>query len=196
MPLLVTGLVLFIGVHVVTMLRELRASLIARLGEGGYKGLYSLVSFAGLIAIVWGYAQYRAGGYIPVWEPPRWARHLAWTLMLPVFPLLIAAYAPGRIKAAMKHPMLVAVKLWALAHLLANGDLGSILLFGSLLAWAVADRISLKRRTEQSEVVRAQAPDAATAIRNDLIAVGGGLALYAAVLLWLHPILFGVSVLG
>jgi uncharacterized membrane protein len=196
MPLLITGLVLFIGMHVVTMMRDARASLIARFGEGGYKGLYSLVSFAGLAAIVWGYAQYRAGGYIAVWEPPRWTRHLAWTLMLPVFPLLIAAYAPGRIKATLKHPMLVAVKLWALAHLLANGDLGSMLLFGSVLAWAVADRISVKRRAEQSAVAAAQAPDAATATRNDLIAVAGGLAAYAAILLWLHPVLFGVRAMG
>ena len=193
MTLLIAGLVLFIGAHAVTMMRDVRAELIGRMGEGLYKGLYSLASGAGLALIVWGYIQYRASGYIPVWEPPRWTRHLAWTLMLPVFPLLIATYVPGRIKAALKHPMLVAVKIWALAHLLANGDLGSILLFGSVLAWAIIDRISLKRRAVQSEVAAARAPDAATATRNDVIAIVVGLAIYAAVLLWLHPILFGVS---
>lgn len=196
MTLLVLGLILFIGVHAVTILRSQRASLIGRFGEGGYKGLYSLLSFAGLILIVWGYVSYRAGGYIPVWEPPRWTRHLASTLMLPVFPLLIGAYAPGRIKAVLKHPMLVAIKLWALSHLLANGDLGSILLFGALLAWAVAARISLKRRGELSMVSAAQAADAATARRNDIIAIVAGLAIYA-VLVWRgHLWLFGVSPLA
>ena len=196
MTLLVLGLILFIGIHAVTILRTQRAALIGRLGEGGYKGLYSLVSFAGLILIVWGYVSYRAGGYIPVWEPPRWTRHLALTLMLPVFPLLIGAYVPGRIKAVLKHPMLVAIKLWALAHLLANGDLGSVLLFGSLLAWAVAARISLKRRSELSVVSAALAPDAATARRNDIIAIVAGLAIYA-VLVWRgHVWLFGVSPLA
>ncbi|WP_342362224.1 NnrU family protein [Terrarubrum flagellatum] len=196
MLLLVLGLILFIGVHTLTMMREQRAALIAGVGEGPFKGLYALASFAGLILIVWGYVSYRAGGYIPVWEPPRWTRHLAWTLMLPVFPLLVAAYIPGRIKQAAKHPMLLAVKIWATAHLIANGDLGSILLFGSVLAWAVACRISVKRRAEQSAITMAQPADATAATRNDLIALVVGLAIYALILVWLHPILFGVSALG
>lgn len=196
MTLLILGIILFIGVHALTMMRQQRAQLIGKLGEGGYKGLYSVVSFAGLALIIWGYASYRAGGYIPVWDPPRWTRHVAATLMLPVFPLLIAAYAPGRIKAALKHPMLAAIKFWALAHLVANGDLGSILLFGSLLAWAVICRISQKRRGELSQVSAAQAPDAATARRNDIIAVVAGLVLYVVMMVWLHPILIGVPVMG
>lgn len=196
MTLLILGLIIFLGVHALTMMRGQRAQLIARVGEGPYKGLYSLVSFAGLALIVWGYVSYRAGGYIPVWEPPRWTRHTTWLLMLPVFPMFIAAYAPGRIKAALKHPMLAAIKLWALAHLIANGDLGSILLFGSVLVWAVLSRISQKSRAELSDVAAARAPDAATAMRNDIIAVVAGLVLYVAVLIWLHPVLFGVSALG
>lgn len=196
MALLILGLILFIGVHALTMMRQQRAQLMGRLGEGGYKGFYSLVSFAGFALIVWGFVSYRAGGYIPVWEPPRWTRHAAAALMLPVFPLLIAAYVPGRIKAALKHPMLAAIKFWALAHLIANGDLGSILLFGSLLAWAVVCRISQKSRRELSQVSAAQAPDAATARRNDIVAVVVGLVLYVVMMVWLHPILIGVPVVG
>jgi uncharacterized membrane protein len=189
MLLLILGLVLFLGTHALTMARGPRGQLIARFGEGGFRGLYTAASLAGFAALIIGYAQYRAAGYIPVWTPPTGLAHLALLLNLPVFILLAAAYLPGRIKAAVKHPMLLAVKIWATAHLLANGDLGSMLLFGGFLAWAVAARISLKRR---AGVVPFHASGWS---RNDTFAVGAGLALYVVFALWLHPVLIGVSVI-
>lgn len=193
MVLLILGLALFIGVHAFTMARGPRAAAIARLGEGPYKGAYSLLSLLGIVLISIGFGQYRQDDYLQVWDPPVWTRHLALLLVLPAFVMFVAAYFPGRIKRTLKHPMLAGIKLWALAHLLANGDLGSILLFGSLLAWAVAARISAKRR---DEVVPHGGPAAAPAgPRNDLMAVGIGAAAYLAFLFWLHPLLIGVSAL-
>jgi uncharacterized membrane protein len=126
---------------------------------------------------------------VVLYVPPGWLRYVTLLLMLPVFPLLIAAYLPGRIKTAMKHPLLNAVKFWGLAHLLANGTLADVLLFGGFLVWAGVDRMSLKRRV--------QAVPAAPAGRfNDLIAVVVGLALYALFIEWAHLRLFGVSPLG
>ena len=117
-------------------------------GEGPDKGLDPLVSLLGVVLIAVGFGRYRAAGYIPVWDPPTWTRHLALLLVWFAFVSVAAAYLPGRIKARLKHPMLTGVKIWALAHLLANGDLGSILLFGAILVWAVLARISAKRRDE------------------------------------------------
>jgi uncharacterized membrane protein len=193
MALLVLGLVLFLGTHAFTMARGPRSALVGKLGDGPYKGLYSLVSLAGIVLISIGFGRYRAAGYIPVWDPPVWTRHLALLLVWPAFVAFAAAYLPGRFKAALKHPMLAGIKIWALAHLLANGDLGSILLFGSILAWAVAARISVKRRDE----VRPHAgPAAAPAgLRNDLLAVAIGTAAYLSFVFWLHPRLIGVPVL-
>ncbi|MBQ0824413.1 NnrU family protein [Microvirga terrae] len=192
MTLLILGLVIFLGMHAFSMARGARAALIARIGEGPYKGLYSLVSLAGIVLISVGYGQYRAGGYVPVWDPPVWTRHLALLLVWVAFVCFVAAYLPGRIKRGLKHPMLVGVKIWALAHLLANGDLGSILLFGSILAWAVLARISVKRRD-----VAAQHGGTATPAgwRNDVLAVVIGTAVYLAFVFWLHPWLIGVPVL-
>lgn len=191
--LLTVGLLLFLGIHAFTMARGSRARLIARIGEGPYKGLYSLVSLLGLVLIVIGYGQYRQGGYIPVWDPPVWTRHLALLLVWIAFVCFAAAYSPGRIKRHLKHPMLVGVKIWALAHLLANGDLGSILLFGTILIWAVLARISIKYRDEAP--VHGAPTETSTGIRNDVIAVVVGTLLYAAFALWLHPWLIGVPVL-
>ncbi|WP_439527420.1 NnrU family protein [Pannonibacter sp.] len=187
---LIAGLVLFFGCHGVTMKRDLRTRLITRLGEGGYKGLYSLVSAAGLALIIFGYGQARFEGAPLVYEAPTWLRHMALLLLLPVFVFLIAAYVPGRIKTAVKHPMLVAVKLWSLAHLLANGDLASVLLFGSFLAYAVIDRISLKRRPASDT---GGAPAIQLGAAGDIIALVGGLALYGLFVWKLHLWLFGVS---
>ena len=193
MTILILGLVVFIGAHAFTMAREQRARAIARLGEGPYKGLYSLISLLGLVLIVWGFGEYRAGGYTQVWTPPVWTRHLAVQLVWTAFVALAAAYLPGRIRGTLKHPMLAGLKIWALAHLLANGDLGSMLLFGALLAWAVAARISTKRR---DEVLDHGGPAAAPAgWRNDILAVAIGTALYLVFLIWLHPLLIGVPAL-
>jgi uncharacterized membrane protein len=187
--LLIIGLVVFLGIHCFSMARASRAGLIGRVGEGPYKGIYSLLSLAGIVLIAVGYGQYRAGGYIPVWDPPVWTRHLALLLVWIAFVCVAAAYLPGRIKARLKHPMLAGVKIWALAHLLANGDLGSILLFGSVLAWAVAARISVKRRDVAAQHGGTAAP---MGWRNDVLAVVLGTAIYVVFLVWLHPWLIGV----
>src|SRR5256884_7504624 len=145
---MILGLIVFFGVHTLTIQRKLRAQVIAATGEGGYKIGYALASFAGLALIIWGFAQYRAAGMWSIWEPPIFLKHIAVALMLPAVIMVVASYIRGRIYTTLKHPMLTGIKLWAAAHLLANGDLGSIILFGSFLAWAVYDRISLKRRTD------------------------------------------------
>jgi uncharacterized membrane protein len=184
---LVLGLVLFLGMHSVEIFsRSLRANAIARMGERPWKALYTLISIVGFILIIWGYGQARQEPVL-LYAPPVWMRHLSALVMLPVFPLLLAAYMPGRIKTALKHPMLASVKFWALAHLLANGMLADVVLFGSFLAWAVADRISFKRRVARP--IQTAPPSK----MNDVIAVVAGLAIYVVFVLWLHVRLFGVS---
>jgi uncharacterized membrane protein len=187
MAILILGLVLFLGMHSVAIVAPAwRERAIARLGLGGWQGLYSVVSLLGLVLLVWGYGLARAQP-VPVYVPPLWTSHLALLLLLPAFPLLLATYLPGRIKTAVKHPMLAAVKVWALAHLLANGNLHDLVLFGAFLAWAVASRISLKGRTPPP--VHTALPSKA----NDLIAVVGGLLLYGAFIGGAHAWLIGVS---
>lgn len=193
MLLLILGLVLFLGMHAVTMKRDLRARLIERIGAGGYKGLYSAVSIFGFVLLIYGYGLQRAAGYTVVWEPPVWTRHLALLLNLPIFILLAVGKRPSWLLSRVKHPMLLAVKIWATAHLLANGDLGSILLFGGFLAWAVMARISVKRRPE--EIARSAAMADVPFGRGDVIAMVAGLALYVVFAVWLHPLLIGVPVI-
>jgi uncharacterized membrane protein len=190
MLLLIVGLVLFLGVHSVAIVApDLRARAIHRLGEGAWKGLYALVSLIGFVSICYGFGLARQTGLV-LYSPPAWARHAALIVMLPVFPLLVATYLPGRIKSAAKHPMLAAVKFWAFAHLLANGSLADVLLFGGFLGWAVMDRISLKRRPAQP------LQTAPPGRWNDVIAVVLGLAIYALLIGWAHVKLFGVSPLS
>jgi uncharacterized membrane protein len=188
---MILGLVLFVGVHLLTTRRDLRARFVATLGEGGYKGCYSLVSLAGLALIAWGFANYRAAGMIEIWHPPSAFKHITEALMLPAVILAVAAYIRGRIYTTLKHPLLAAVKLWAVAHLLANGDLGSIILFGALLAWAVFDRISLKRRADAGAP-----PIPVGGPVNDVIAVAVGVVAYLALGYVFHPVVIGVSVFG
>ena len=184
---MILGLALFFGVHGVTTQRDLRARLIAVRGEAAYKIGYSLISALGLVLIVWGFGHYRATGWIDVWYPPKAMKHIALTLMLFAVILVVASYIRGRIYATLKHPMLAGIKLWALAHLLANGDLGSIILFGSFLAWAVFDRITLKRRSDPG------APDFGMGGRDcDTLAVIVGTLLYLALGFWFHPYVIGV----
>jgi uncharacterized membrane protein len=167
--------------------RESRAALIGRLGEGPYKGLYSLASAGGLVLIVWGFARYREMAWLQLWTPPAWLHPVALVLMWLAFVALAAAYSPaGWIKGVLRHPMLVGVKAWALAHLLVNGDLGALILFGAFLAWAVYDRIALKRRGDEG------APRAGFGV-GDVVALAVGSAAYAA-MFWLHPLLIGVSI--
>ncbi len=188
---MILGLVLFLGVHTLTTQRKLRARLIASAGEGGYKIGYALVSLAGLALIVWGFAHYRATGWIDVWYPPRWLKHMAVALMLPAVILVVAAYIRGRSYTVIKHPMLSGVKLWAAAHLIANGDLGGIILFGSFLGWEVFDRISLKRRTDAGAP-----PIPVGGPTNDLIAIAVGIVAYLALVFAFHPVVIGVPVVG
>ncbi len=187
---LILGIVLFLGAHSVSMARGLRAGIVGRVGEGGYKGLYSLVSLVGFVLIVRGFAAYRVEGWVQLWIPPAGLRHLTITLMWVAFVCLAAmGKRPGRIRGWLRHPMLVAIKDWALAHLLANGDLGGMVLFGSFLAWAVADRIAVKARG----VLGAERVRGFT--RSDAIVLVSGTIAWAAMIA-LHPYLIGVSVLA
>jgi uncharacterized membrane protein len=190
MAVLVAGLVIFLGVHSIAIFAPgVRERARIRLGEGPWKGMYALVSLVGFALIVYGFGLARRSPVL-LYLPPHWLRHVTFLFMLPVFPLILAAYLPGRIKTAAKHPMLAAVKFWAFGHLLANGLLADVLLFGGFLAWAVMDRISLKRRPPQANHT---APPGRF---NDLIAIVLGLALYAFFIGWAHVRLFSVSPLG
>jgi uncharacterized membrane protein len=191
LAIMIAGLAVFFGVHVVTTMRKQRAAVIARLGEGPYKIVYSVLSAIGIVLIAWGFARYRATGWIDVWYPPAWTRHIVVTLMWPASICLVAAYIPGDIKRVLKHPMLVGIKLWAFAHLIANGDLGSIILFGSFLAWAVFDRITLKRRADAGGP-----PIPLGGRRNDLIALAVGTIVFLVLGLVFHPLVIGVPAMG
>lgn len=188
---MIVGLVLFFGTHLVTTRRALRARLIAERGAGTYQIAYSLLSVLGLVLIVWGFAHYRATGWIDVWYPPKAMRHIALAVMPFAVILVLASYIRGRIYAKLKHPMLAGIKLWALAHLLANGDLGSIILFGSFLAWAVYDRITLKHRSDAGAP-----PIPVGGVGNDVIAVVLGIVIYIALIVAFHPFVIGVPVIG
>jgi uncharacterized membrane protein len=191
MGVLVVGLVLFIGAHVFVTFRAQRDAVVARIGEWPYKGVMALVSAAGIILIGYGFGQYRATGWIDVWYPPRWTFYITQILMWPASICVVAAYSRGNIWRKLKHPMLVGVKTWAVAHLISNGDLGSIVLFGSILAWAVYDRITLKRRTDPGAP-----PIPVGGHRNDTIALVIGTILYLALGLVFHPLVVGIPVFG
>ncbi len=188
---MIAGLILFLGIHTLTTQRGWRAQCVAAMGEGGYKIGYAVASFLGLALIVWGFAHYRADGMILVWSPPTFLRHLNVALMLPAVILVVASYIRGRIYTAVKHPMLAGVKLWAFGHLLANGDLGEIILFGAFLAWAVFDRISLKHRADTGAP-----PIPVGGVTNDVIAVVVGIVAYLALAFAFHPVVIGVPVIG
>lgn len=189
MTILIVGLVLFLGIHSVRIFAPAwRDAMRARLGDGPWRGLYSLVSIVGFVLIVWGFGMARADtGYL--YDPPLWTRHLAALLMLFSFIALgIYGFPPGRLKPILKHPMLVAIKIWAVAHLLANGETASVVLFGAVLVWAVADRISVKRR---GAPVPAPGP-----VKWDVAAVAAGVVLYLLFIWRLHLWLIGVAPLG
>lgn len=190
MSMLVLGLVLFFAAHSVSIVSDpWRNRMVVQMGEWPWKGAYALVSIVGFVLIVWGYVLARQEPTV-LYAPPAWLRPVAMALLLPVFPLLMAAYLPGRIKTAARHPMLAATKLWAFAHLLVNGMLADVLLFGAFLVWAVADRLSMKHRAQRP------IPSIPPTPVNDVVAIVGGLALYAAFVLWLHGWLIGVPLLG
>lgn len=189
LAVMILGLILFLGAHTFITRRELRAAVMDRIGRGPYLILFSIVSVLGIVLIVWGFGRYRQTGWVDVWYPPAWTRHIAVALMWPSIVALTAAYLPGYIKRTLKHPMLAAVKLWATAHLIANGDLGSIILFGSFLVWAIYDRIAVKRREASGEVTNVAIVGGWT---NDAVAVVLGTFLYFAIGYTLHPFLVGV----
>jgi uncharacterized membrane protein len=186
--LLVLGLAVFFGAHVFTGQRDRRAAAIARLGEGTYKGLFALVALLGLVLIVYGFASWRAAGAPQVWYPPVGMRHATLLLVWLAAVSLVAAYVPSRLRTRLKHPLLVSVKLWAFAHLLANGDLAGIVLFGSFLAFAVYARIALKRRG-------APIPPPPPGWGGDVVAVVVGTMLFLFVGYLFHPLVIGVPVM-
>lgn len=189
MTYLVVGLCLFLGAHSVSIVAPgWRDRCVARIGAAAWRGLYSLVALAGLVLLIVGYGAARADPMV-LYRPPFALRYVNLLLMLPVFPLLLATYLPGRISAGVKHPMLTATKSWATAHLLVNGTLADVVLFGAFLAWAVADRISLKRRAARP--IRIAPPNRF----NDSIAVIAGLALYVGFFHGLHRWLTGMPLL-
>ena len=186
MTAFLSGLVLFLGSHSVSIVAPgWRDRAVERIGLRAWQALYALVAIAGLVLLVRGYADLR--GQTPIlYVLPRWVHGVSTIIMIPVFPLLLAAYLPGAIKAATKHPMLIAVKLWALAHLLANGSLADLILFGSMLVWAGADRASFKYRAQRAK------PTAPASRWNDVIVVVGGLLLYSLMLNGGHALLIGM----
>lgn len=192
MTLLLLGLALFFGPHLLPTLRPTRGRIIAAVGgnENVYKGIYGVLAITGLVLMVWGFGDYRAQGMVQVWNPPVWAQHLAMTLMLPAF-IVFAAMPPrpSLIRYRIKHPMLAGIKIWALAHLVANGDLGSICLFGAFLAYGVYDRISVKRRSVKVP------GDPGGWTRADTISVIAGTVLWLAFIFGVHHWLIGVPVL-
>jgi uncharacterized membrane protein len=192
MMVLIVGLILFLGIHLLPTSPELRDGLKERIGAVPYRVIFSLLSIAGLIIIILGYhrLQLHPGKNPVLWQPPIWSRHIAIALMLPAMILLVAAVIPSRIRTAARHPMLAAIKIWAFAHLIANGDLGALLLFGSFLAFAVYDRISIKRRGAAASHGAALMPPGPM---NDVVVIGLGIALYAVLLFGGHQWLIGVS---
>jgi uncharacterized membrane protein len=192
MTVLILGLILFLGVHSVRIFAEgWRTAQIARRGEGAWKGLYSVASIAGFVLIVWGYGLARAEPTV-LWAPQLWARHLAALLMIFAFILLVAAYVPKNgIKSWVHHPMVLGVKVWALAHLLANHTLADLLLFGSFLVWAVLDFRAARQRDRA-----AGDPYVPGTLAGTLITVAVGLVAYAVFAFWAHTWLFGVRPMG
>lgn len=191
MTILLIGLAVFFGLHIFSAVRsrDPDKDIKQKLGYGPYMGLYSLISIVGFVLIVYGFGAARGSGVL--YTPPTGLAHINLVLTIPALILLVASQFPaGHIKKATKHPMLLAVKLWALGHLLANGEVNSVILFGSFLAYAVFDRIMVKRRGDNGP-----GPDAALNPMMDVISVIVGLGVWAAIALWLHPILFGVYAL-
>ena len=188
--ILILGLVVMLGAHVFVTFRAARANLMARLGQNGYRALFSIIAIIGLALIIWGYGEYRAHEMVQVWSPPAFMRHITVGLMLIAVIVFTAYFIPSHIKMWMKHPMFAGIKLWAFAHLLSNGDLGSIILFGSFLAWGVYARIAAKRRGDLGAVT---APAGWT---NDVIVVVLGIAIYFLLGYYFHPYAINAPVFG
>lgn len=192
MTFFLVGLAIFFGLHIYSATRSRHAEydLKKRLGYSAFMSGYSVISLIGFGLIIYGYGATRGMGLL--YSPPIWMKHINLALMIPALILLVASQLPaGWIKKATKHPMLLAVKLWALGHLLANGELNSLMLFGSFLAYAIFDRIMVKRRGDLGP-----GPDVELDTKMDVISLVAGLVAWAAIAFWLHPILFGVPAIS
>jgi uncharacterized membrane protein len=192
MTLLILGLVLFLGMHSVRIVADdFRSAQVARLGINGWKAIHSIVSIAGFVLLVYGYGLARESPTV-LFVPPPWMRHVTALLTIPAFVLLAAAYVPGtRIKRAVGHPMVAGVKIWAFAHLLANGKVADVTLFGAFLAWAVFDYVAARRRDRAAGTVYVSGP-----VARDVTAVLVGLAAYVVFAFWLHAWWIGVRPFG
>ncbi len=190
MALLVLGIVIFLGMHLVRVVAPgLRASIIERNGKSAWMGIYTVISLVGLGLVIYGFGEARATTGM-LYNPPVFLKHISLLLMLVAFICLAAGFLPaGRIAVAVKHPQILSIKIWALAHLLANGETSSVLLFASFLAWAVVMRISLKRRQRAGELVL----PVFRSTRYDLFAVLIGVAAYLLFIWKLHEWLIGVA---
>ena len=188
LPALIIGGVIFFAAHLFSTFRKRgEGDVKARMGFRPYMGLFTLVSLVGLALFAWGWANMRP--WPQVWSPPDWTKLIPQTVMPIAMILLVSAYTPvGFIKKTVKHPMLLAVKVWAAAHLCANGDLGAIVLFGAFLLYAVIDRIALARRSDKGPV------GVKPSFMGDMMAIAGGLAAYMVIVFWLHPLIIGVAV--
>ena len=191
LTVLALGLILFLGPHVLVTMRPQRGAVVKQLGELPYKGLFAALSIAGLYVTGKGFGMYDAAGPLVLWTAQDWTRYIADALMLPACIFVAAAYLRGRINLALKHPMLVGTMTWAVAHLAVSGDVGGIILFGSVLAWGVYDRITLKHRSDPGGP-----PIPQGGLRNDIAAVVAGIVLYLALGLVFHPAVVGRPVFG
>jgi uncharacterized membrane protein len=192
MTYLILGLVLFLGVHSVRIVAEdWRTATRARLGENAFKGAYSVLSLLGLVLLIWGYGQARQEPVL-LWLPPVWTRHVAALLTIPAFVLLVASQVPGNhIRARLRHPMVLGIKLWAFAHLLSNGMLADVVLFGSFLLWAALSFRAARGRDRASGAVPAPGRLGPT-----LVVVFGGLIAWVVFAMWAHRVLIGVRPFG
>ena len=190
LAILILGLVVFLGSHVFVTFRDERERLIARLGRNGYRGLFSLVALIGLVLIIKGYGDYRAHEWVQVWTPPAFMKHITIALMLLAVIFITTTYVPTHIRAWVKHPMVTSIKTWALAHLLSNGDLGSIILFGAFLAWGGYARVAAKRRGDRGLTTP---PMGWT---KDVIVVVVGVVIFLLLGYYFHPYVIGVPVFG
>lgn len=190
MYILLLGIALFFSVHSVAMVCPgWRERMVSKIGLKPWKATYSVVAFVGFVLLVVGYGHARIDPTL-LYSPPHWTRHITFLLMIPVFPLFLASLLPGRIHLAAKHPTLAGTKIWAFAHLISNGTLADVLLFGTFLVWAVADRISMKHRPHKTSPALMHSP------WNDAIAVVGGLAIYAFFLFGGHAWLIGMPLIS
>ncbi|MGE5260266.1 MAG: NnrU family protein [Actinomycetota bacterium] len=187
MTLFIAAIVIFFAIHLVPTMADLRGRLITQFGKPNYRVSFAVLSTASLILLIYAFAK---APVVTVWSPPPWTRWVAIVLMWPAFIFMVAAFVPGKIKARVKFPFLVAVKTWALAHLIANGDLASIILFASFLAYAVYDRISLKTGRQPTSLIGFEGPAKPL---NDAVVIVFGTVLYVLVLLWLHKLVIGVA---